>query len=93
MNVTLLAKTPGGSDPAPSPNMADQTDQEQDEEDKEQNFRNAGRGKSDGSETQKPGNYRDDEENQRVIQHVPSKFQATNPDARPCKFPLQVDQG
>jgi hypothetical protein len=52
--------------------MADQAEYKQNQENEEQNLRNAGGGKSYTPEAKQPGNYRDNEENQRIVKHSAS---------------------
>jgi hypothetical protein len=58
--------------------MADQADQEQNQENEVQKLRNASGCKSNGSEAEQPGNYRNDEKNQRIIKHRASLSEALN---------------
>jgi hypothetical protein len=49
--------------------MGDQADDKQNQENKEQKFGNAYSCESNGPKPEQPGDYRDDQKNQRVIKH------------------------
>jgi hypothetical protein len=73
--------------------MGDQTDQEQNQENEEQDLRNACGCKCNGSESEEPGNHRDNQKNQRIVKHRASVSEAlkTVVALRPNSFPCALD--